>query len=69
MFKGNSYATFNSDVTLVGNIPTLNISSDHVTVLGNPTLDVSFDLTGVEFERAVLVNSSYAVLCSLQNLL
>ena len=54
----NSYATFNSDVTLVGNIPTLNISSDHVTALGNPTLDVSFDLTGVEFERAVLVNSS-----------
>ena len=54
----NSYATFNSDVTLVGNIPTLNISSDHVTTLGNPTLDVSFDLTGVEFERAVLVNSS-----------
>ena len=54
----NSYATFNSDVTLVGNIPTLNINSDHVTALGNPTLDVSFDLTGVEFERAVLVNSS-----------
>ena len=57
--SAKSYATFNNDdfVTFSGSIPALSVSSDHVTLLGCPTLDVSFDLAGVEFDRAVLVNS------------